>query len=170
MQHFSPKNIDTAFVQPGTALFSDVIKKLQNDPDLSHDRKRDLVSAVRRTAKALQRPPETIPADPRWLQPRITNIVPASLSLSSKSWSNLRSDLKAALAQVGITNPQINRKANLTEDWEELWEAVLASGDRTLKASLSRFVYFLNGQGVRPEAVRSEHGLAFRDALVVNEA
>ncbi|MEP2990904.1 MAG: tyrosine-type recombinase/integrase [Parasphingorhabdus sp.] len=153
----------------GTLMFSDVITRLHVDASLSKVRRRDLISAVNRGAKILQRSPETIPADPRWLRPRFENLVPAGIGLTPKSWSNLRSDLKAALAQVGITKRSINRREDLSPAWSALWSTVLASGDMTVRISLSAFVYFLNGQGVSPEDVRNDHALAFRDALALNE-
>ena len=169
MLRIDPKNLETAFLCPGTMMFADLIAKLQADTGLTPVRQRDLISAIRRTAKALGRPPETIPADPTWLRPRIERIVPAGIGLSPKSWSNVRSDLQAALAHAGITKRPVNRKWHLSPAWAPLWDKVLASGDRTLRASLSRFVYFLSGQGVRPDEVDSAHGLAFRDALALNE-
>lgn len=169
MLHIDPKNLETAFLCPGTMMFADLIAKLQADTTLTPGRQRDLVSAIRRTAKALGRALETIPADPTWLRPRIERIVPAGIGLTQKSWSNVRSDLQAALAHLGITKRPVNRKWHLSPAWAPLWDKVLASGDRTLCASLSRFVYFLSGQGVRPEEVDSVHGLAFQEALALNE-
>jgi len=169
MLHIDPQNLETAFLCPGTMMFADLIAKLQADASLTPVRQRDLISAIRRTAKALGRPPETIPADPTWLRPRIERIVPAGIGLTQKSWSNVRSDLQAALTHLGITKRPVNRKWHLSPAWAPLWDKVLASGDRTLCVSLSRFVYFLSGQGVRPEEVDSVHGLAFREALVLNE-
>lgn len=169
MQQFDPKKLETAFLCPGTLMFADLIAKLQADTSLTPVRQRDLISAIRRTAKALGRAPETIPADPAWLRPRLARLVPAGLGLSVKSWSNMRSDLQAALTHLGITKRPVNRKRHLSSDWAPLWDTVLASGDRTLCAALSRFVYFLSGQGVRPDEVDSSHGLVFRDALALNE-
>lgn len=169
MLRIDPQNLETAFLCPGTMMFADLIAKLQADTTLTPGRQRDLVSAIRRTAKALGRAPETIPVDPTWLRPRIERIVPAAIGLTPKSWSNVRSDLQAALTHAGITKRPVNRKRHLSPDWAPLWDKVLASGDRTLCASLSRFVYFLNGQGVRPEEVGNAHGLAFQEALALNE-
>lgn len=169
MQQFDPKKLEDAFLCPGTLMFSDLIAKLQSDTTLTPTRKRDLISALRRAAKALGRPIETIPADPTWLRPRLQRIVPAGIGLSVKSWSTVRSGLQAALAHAGITKRPVNRKWHLSPDWAVLWDKALASDNRTIQASLSRFVYFLSGQGVRPEEVGDLHGLAFRDALAMNE-
>lgn len=169
MFQIDPKNLETAFLCPGTLMFSDLIEKFQSNTSLTPGRKRDLISAMRRAAKALGRSVETIPADPTWLRPRLERIVPAAIGLTPKSWSNVRSDLQAALAHAGITKRAVNRKRHLSPDWAPLWDRVLVSGDRSLIATLSRFVYFLNGQGVHPEDVRPQHALAFRDALALNE-
>lgn len=169
MINIDPKKLDTAFLCPGTQMFSDLIAKLQSDTTLTQGRKRDLISAMRRVAKALGLPPETIPADPTWLRPRLQRIVPAGIGLTPKSWSNVRSDLQAVLAHAGITKRPVNRKRHLSLDWAVLWDKALASDNRTIQSSLSRFVYFLSRQGVRPKEVNDLHGIAFRDALALNE-
>jgi integrase len=169
MLHIASQNLDTAFICPSTPMFCELIQGLEADTTLTPGRRRDLVSALRRSAKALGRQPEAVPADPIWLQPRIARIVPAALGLTPKSWSNVVSDLRAALAQSGITKRPVNRKEHLAPDWAILWNVILASNDHALCAGLSRFVYFLSRQGVIPEDVRDQHALVFRDALALNE-
>ena len=169
MKHIPPEKLDTAFVPPGTPTFAGLMDRIAAEPDLSHRRRRDLLSALRRTAKALGRSPALVPADARWLQPRLSKIVPAALDLSPKSWSNVLSDVRAAMFLAGIVTRRINRRRDLSPDWRRLWEAVLASEDRGLRTMLCSFVYFMDGQGVRPHEVREHHALAYRDALVMNE-
>jgi integrase len=169
MNQFTPSQLDTAFVQPGTPMLSDVMREVEVDPGLSRDRRRDILSGLRRMAKALGRRPEDVPADARWLQPRLERIAPASLGISPKSWSNLLSDARAGLVLHGVVARRISRKADLSPEWSRLWGIVLASGDPTLTRTLSRFVHFLNRLGVEPEEVTTEHAEAYRDALEMNE-
>ena len=160
---------DLDLILPGTLMFSDVIDKLLADGDLSDARRRDLVSALRRLAKALGRPPEDVPCDTRWLQKRLGKISPAALGIATKTWQNAVSDARAAMAQVGIVERKINNIDDLVPEWHRLWSLVLESKDPTLQPSLSRFVYFLNRRGVLPEDVRQEHADAFLQAIEANE-
>jgi integrase len=160
-------NLD--FVLPGTLMFSDVIERLQADVDLSETRRRDLVSGLRRLAKALGRPPEDVPCDTRWLQKRLGKINPATFGIATKTWQNTVSDARAAMAQVGIVERKINQIDDLVPEWHRLWSLVLESKDPTLQPSLSRFVYFLNRRRVLPEDVRQEHADAFLQAIEANE-
>ena len=165
-----PKILDTAFVVTGTPMFSDLIKQIQSDSSLSNERRRDLVSGLKRVAKALDRSPATVPADSQWLQPRLSKVEPASLNLSPKSWSNILSDARAAMNHAGITEKRrFNRLENLSPAWQALWRQVLANKDRSVSSLLGRFVYFLDHQDIAPEDVRDAHAIAFRDAVALNE-
>lgn len=164
-----PKELDKAFVLDSCPMFSDLVGKLAADEELSATRIRDLISGLRRVAKALNRLLEDIPADPRWLQPRLARIAPAALGLTPKAWTNIVSDARAAMVHFGIVERRHNHISDLSPAWRQLWKIVLASRDPTLQPSLSRFVYFLNHQGVAPYEVSDEHALAYRDALSLNE-
>lgn len=166
MIQIDPKKLETALLQPGTLMLGDVITRINSDESLSPTRRRDMVSGLNRVANAIGRPPEDIPADTHWLQKRLADFLPASIGLTAKSWSNILSNARAALAQCGVVKRRINRPADLSPAWAQLWELALATGNRTVSSSASRFVYFLNALGVAPEDVRLEHAEAYRDALV----
>ena len=150
-------------------MFSELVEKLPGDKELSANRIRDMISGLRRVAKALNRPLEDVPADPRWLQPRLARIAPAARGLSPKAWTNILSDARAAMAHYGIVERRHNHIDDLSPMWRRLWEIVLASRDPTLQPSLCRFVHFLNRQNVAPQNVSDEHALAYREALALNE-
>ena len=169
MKRISPEDLDSAFVPPSTPTFADLMDLVARHGDLSTRRRRDLLSALRRAAKALERSPATVHADARWLRPRLSKVVPAAIGLSSKSWSNVLSDVRAAMVLAGITTRRINQRRDLSLEWRWLWETVLASGEYGLRTALCRFVYFLDGQGIRPHEVREDHALAFRGAVELNE-
>ncbi|MGC9371241.1 MAG: site-specific integrase [Paracoccaceae bacterium] len=169
MSSMTPVPIDLAFVPAQTPMFADLIEMLRIDQALSDTRRRDLISGLRRVAKALGRSPEDVPCHGRWLQPRLARITPAALGLTAKSWQNAVSDARAAMAHVGLVERRINRATNLSPEWQRLWAIVLASGDRTLQPALSRFAYFLDRMGIPPKDVRDEHAHAYRKALVRNE-
>ncbi len=53
MKHLDTKTLDTAFVRPGTPMLSDVIRHLEENPELFGTRPRDMISGLRRVARAL---------------------------------------------------------------------------------------------------------------------
>lgn len=164
-----PKKLETALLQPGTLMFAEVISRISSDMSLPPTRRRDMVSGLRRVANAIGRPPEDVPADAHWLQKRLADFLPASVGLTPKSWSNILSNARAALAHCGIVKRRINRTADLSPAWAQLWNKALALGNRTVSSSAGRFVYFLNSLDVAPDDVRFEHAEAFRDGLIEYE-
>jgi hypothetical protein len=73
--------------------------------DLPERRKQDLASAVRSAARALGRSAEQVPADPRLLASRLTEIAPQAVGFSKARWNNVRSLLRAALETVTAMAP-----------------------------------------------------------------
>lgn len=169
MLRFDPKRLDTAFVQPGTPSFAKVMIRIDADTELTSTRRRDILSGLRRVAKALGLPETDVPADAQWLQPRLKNFLPASIGLSAKSWSNALSDVRAGLVRYGFVERRISRTSDLMPGWKILWEAVLASKDATLSRSLPRFVHFVNRLGIAPQEVHFGHFETYREAVTRNE-
>lgn len=170
MSYSSKIDLDTAFVPIGTPMFTDLIAILEGDQSLKHTRRRDMISGLRRVAKAIGRAPQDVPCHGHWLQPRLAKIAPAALGLTAKAWQNAVSDARAAMVHVGIVERRTNRTADLSPAWQSLWTSVLASPQsKTLQPPLCRFIHFLNNHGVAPDDVSTEHALAFRDAVIRNE-
>ena len=124
MMHLNPKHADRAFLHPDCLMFADLIKKLNEEADLFPTRLRDMASALRRVAKALGLPPEDVPCDPRWLQPRLKKVAPAAHGLTPKSWQNIVSDARGAMAHFGIVKRRHRKNEDLTDEWRVLWKAV----------------------------------------------
>ncbi|WP_209506703.1 MULTISPECIES: hypothetical protein [unclassified Ruegeria] len=142
MTRQTPVPLTLAFVKADTPMFAEVIEQLRSDITLSDARRRDMISGLQRTAKALALPPGDVPCDSRWLQPRLSKVAPAALGLTPKSWQNAVSDARAALAHFGLVERRFNRIEDLSPAWHALWADVLASGDKTLQPALCRFVHF----------------------------
>lgn len=169
MKRLNPTDLELALLPASTPTFADIISRIAADASLSPLRARDMISGLRRVAKAVGRSPDRVPADLRWLQPRLRKVSPASLDISIKSWSNAVSDARAALTHVGLAKPRLNHQADLRPDWRRLWTLVLASKNHTLAVSLGRFAHFLNKLGVDPNDVCDDHAAAFRDAVEQEE-
>lgn len=168
---YPPKiDVDMAFMPMTTPMFTDLILTLENDRNLKATRRRDMISGLRRVAKAIGRTPQDVPCNSRWLQPRLAKIAPAALGLSKKAWQNAVSDARSAMIHVGIVERRHNRCSDLSPAWQALWISLLASPhNKTLQASLCRFVHFVNNRTVAPDEVRREHADLYRDAMIHNE-
>ncbi|WP_054006298.1 site-specific integrase [Cypionkella psychrotolerans] len=169
MKTIDAKLIEVAMHPIGTQTFADIIQRLEVAADLDDVRKRDLISGLRRVADALGRQPQDTIADPHWLQPRLSKVAPAALRLSDKTWQNVVSNARAALAHFGIVKRRNRHIDDLQPGWKLLWQAVLASDDRTLTAGLGRFVHFLNILEVAPDGVTQAHADAFLVAVKADE-
>lgn len=167
MKTLRPEDLSKALLPAGTPMFSDVIDQIKTDSALPPTRKRDMISGLQRIATAFGIAPSNVPAAPQWLQPRLENISYAALGITRKSWLNLVSDARAALAHCGIVNKRRNTQRDLTPAWRDLWNDARESDQ--IHSSLSRFIYFLDRLGVRPEDVGDQHMSAFHEALIGDE-
>lgn len=130
----------------GTTLtLSDVIGRLEQDTRLSPPRRRDLISAVRRISKVSGVDPRFAPACLKAMRPHIRAVRPARHDLAPKTWSNLRSDFRAAI--TGAT-PQADRKRD--PSWDRLRPAL---PNERMKKGLSRFIRFCERSGIAPTVV-----------------
>lgn len=161
--------LDGIFVSPTTPSFADLIDQIETNGILTAGRRKDLLSGLRRVAEALQRTPAQVPADPRWLQPRLARIAPAAIRVNPKTWQNIVSNARSAMVACGIVTKRHRQPCDLSADWQPLWECVRDSKDKSLLSPLPRFVFFLNRIGVAPADVHSDHALLFLEALELNE-
>jgi integrase len=76
-------------------------------------------------------------------------MIPARAKISRKRWSNLRSDLAAAIRASGL-RPML-KTADL--DLDPSWSRVLAPADRRIRHGLSRFARWASQHRIRPEEV-----------------
>ena len=169
MKHTDPKQLKLALIPDDTPTLGNVMDRIQTAPDLSDGRRRDMLSGLRRVASALGRVPADIPAEPKWLQPRLAKVMPAALEITDKSWQNAVSDARSAMVHVGIVTRRNRHVDDLSAAWRDLWRAVVASQDKSLTAGLGRFLHFLSARDIAPEDVMQSEADAFRDALMADE-
>lgn len=162
---FDPKRLDLALATAGAPTLADVMVSVLDDASLSATRRRDLASALRRTASSLGLPLEQVPADPAWLRPRLSALAPARLSIRRKSLTNLISDLKAALTAAGVPTAR-GRAKRLSAKWRVLQDELVENRHRI---GLSRFMQFCDNLSIAPEAVSDETLEHFRAAVMATE-
>lgn len=145
---------------------ADVLRAIEAAPDLAPRRRRDLASAVRRTASLLDRPVAQIPADPRLLVARLSEIAPAAHGLGQRAWNNLRSLLRKALSLIQPMAPG-RHLSQLSTEWQELFAQIPNRGQRAL---LSRLAHHGSANGIGPDAiddaVMAEFGISLNSSLL----
>lgn len=168
MSKFSPSLQVAATLPKDTPSFANLLQRLEA-ADLPSIRKRDFASALRRVAEAINTPMDQCFSHAHWLQPRISAVSPAAFGISPKTWSNVLSDLRGAIATLDQAKPRVNRRKDLAPEWRDLFEQLVEADQRFVRFAVSGFVFFLSRIGVPPEEVSSEHALAYRDALVTTQ-
>ena len=126
-----------------SSTLSDVIAWYQQAPNDIPTRGRDRISAVRRMSEITGVDPRSTPASMRFMRPLINAVLPAKHNLTPKTWSNLRSNFRAAVVQ-----PRQRKQAD--PQWSKL-HVVLPT--KRMKLGLSRFIGFCNDRGIAPNAV-----------------
>ena len=144
-----------------TPTLADVAVLIQGHEGLSVTRKRDLVSALMRIAKALRLNPVDVPADPAWLQARLSHIVPAQLGIAAKTWSNVVSDGLAALNGAGVV-PKYFRRLELAEPWQILWSRL---DGQPWRGPLGPFFRFCSNNDLQPYDVTNDTLAQYEVAL-----
>jgi integrase len=145
---------------PVPLTLADVILAVQNHPDISDDRRRDLRSAVRRIAELLNTPPEQLRASLQAFRGPLAKIVPAAHGFGTKTWQNLRSNF---LAAIHLAVPRGGRRHSPTPDWKPLHERL--PGKR-MQNGLSRFLTFCDRMGIAPDQVTNAVADQFAATLV----
>src|SRR5215469_169884 len=85
---------------------ADVMAGHEKDATLTAGRRRDLKSAVLRMSEITGVDPRSTPASLRFMRPRINAVRPAKYHLTPKTWSNLRSNFRAAVVQPAPRQPR----------------------------------------------------------------
>jgi hypothetical protein len=156
MSHLSPSRVED---NPIGSL-ADVISAVRT-AELPERRRQEIIAALHTVARALDRPPERVPADPRRLLPRLRQIAPRAIGLSPGRWTNVRSLTRAGIALLHPVLP-VRSRQRLTDRWAALYGQL---NSRWTKLKLSRFLRFCSSQGVEPAAVVESTFAAFREHL-----
>ena len=124
-------------------------------------RRQETELALRTIGRALDKPLERIPADPRHLSARLKEVAPRAIGVSPRRWNNVRSLTRGALNLVRQMAPGRNTNP-LTPSWDALWSPLES---KRVKTSLSRFVRFCSAAGIEPDAVTAAIFPQFRAHL-----
>jgi integrase len=146
-----------------TSLISlaDVVRLLQDHPDLPDARRRDLISAVRRIAALLDVTCEQLPASLGELRPRLNRILPAAHGLKPKTWQNLRSNLAAAIKTAVPSGSR--RRPHASAAWRRLRNLL---PDKRMQNGLSRFLTWCERDGLQPDQITDAVADRFAHELI----
>ncbi len=136
--------------QAAPITLQDVIDRLGADAELSDTRKRDLRSAIVTYSKIIGEGPAAIPMDLAAIRKTLDGVVPLQAKVSRKRWSNLRSDIAAAIAASGLQAMLKTSDIEADQNWERLFEA---AKDERISNGLSRLARWATLRQVTPEEV-----------------
>jgi integrase len=140
----------------------DVLDRLAADHVLSPNRRRDLRSAVTAFAKLKGLAPAKIELDLAQIRETLDSSAPAQAQVSSKRWSNLRSDLAAAIDASGLVAMLKTAGVEPSEKWVRLLDPAISL---RVRYGLSRFAHWASLRGVDPERVDDAAIARFIDEL-----
>jgi integrase len=130
--------------------FADAIVAIEQASELPPSRRTHWICSLRRVAKALGRPPESIAA--RWgaVALRVNQLHHADSWIEWKTLANHKANAKAALFWFRKDNELPGRGAPLNEEWRVLRKQLL---DRSRLAKLSGLIRYCSMKGIKPEEV-----------------
>jgi len=138
------------FVEADAPTYVDVMDKISADRNLPTTKKRDMLSALRRTLQLLNLDPARTPANITAIKKKMNEIHPAQAGISAKTLANLKSNIMAALRHVGITRHNRRGTKSLTPRWLILWGSI---DDDQIRWKLSRLFRFCSGLNIEPENI-----------------
>jgi integrase len=123
----------------------DVFQAVDGAQALSVTRRRDMRSAVKRVAKLLGDDPARLVLDLPAISAKLATISPVALGLSSKSFSNMRSDFLAAVKASGLKS--VSGKTRMIPAWAKL---VAGLSQKRARIGLSRLARHASAAKIAP--------------------
>ena len=136
-----------ALVEPS---FAEAIRLIEGANELSAQTRRHWMCSLRQIARALDRPPEVIPARFSAIRLHLAKLHHAPLRMTAKTLANHKSNTRAALLWLRNERSIPRHGAPLTPDWDCLRSRL---SDRHTRSTLSPLMRFCSAQGIGPEDV-----------------
>jgi integrase len=146
----NPKNKKPIGGAETKITLQDVINAVKGRDTLSVTRRRDLRSAVTRVASLLDEDPGRIALNLPVLSAKLAAVNPASASLTSKTFSNIRSDFLAAVKASELTPVRRLATAQLNADWTKLMAPLRVKRGQV---GLSRLARYASASGISPQQI-----------------
>jgi hypothetical protein len=160
-QNYSP------FHDSEVPSLAEALRQFECLPRETSSRKARVRTAVRTFSRLIAKGAEQIPARPNLVMHQFARVKKAPNSLSSKSISNCKSELRYLMETLGISTPRSWFRP-LSAEWATLRDQINEC-DRGRKVSrfckLSRLAAFCSGLDVTPSQITDETVAAFQHAL-----
>ncbi|MDA8253372.1 MAG: tyrosine-type recombinase/integrase [Rhodospirillales bacterium] len=151
-----------AFADPAALTLGDVQRRLNADPALPPQRRREIASAINSTALWLHQHPDQIPANHDFLRRAFARLSHGTLGVGLPRFRNVQSLVKAGLAAAGVPSSGVSYLAPLDPAWSALWDSI---EDSYTKECLARFMRYCSTQDITPDRVDQGAVAAFGAAL-----
>jgi integrase len=132
---------------------AEMLANLQHAGKLTTNRRRDLVSAVKRVAILLGDEPAAIPLDIEAISGRLAAVNPVAVGITTKRLANIRCDFLAGAKVNGVMPVKLERNSPLNPTWVNLFARL--SGRRA-HIGLSRLARFASARGLAPKEINDE--------------
>jgi integrase len=129
--------------------FADAIAIIAASPELCEQKRRHWPTSLRQIAKALDMPPEVIPARLSAVRPHLAKLHHAPAGLTAKTLRNHKSNAKAALLWLAREKCIPRHGAPLAPPWEALRKL----SNRIAWSKLSAFMRFCSASSIAPAEV-----------------
>jgi integrase len=141
----APANLSTA------PTLGELRTQIRTDQSLPELRRREMASALKCVAKALDLPIDSIPADPVSLRAGMSRLTAAMAGVTPGRWRNVQSLTSAALAHAGIVMVQ----GRIRQEPSAKWLVVLGLLGQGVgrQYHLWRFARYCTTAGIEPDAV-----------------
>jgi hypothetical protein len=130
--------------------FADAIAMIAAAEELSEEKRRHWTTSLRQVAKALDRPPEVIPARYSAVRADLISLHEVPAGLTAKTLQNHKSNTKSALLYLAREKGVPEYGAPLMEEWQALKAKIEGSLVRHRLSSLMRFC---SANGIKPGEV-----------------
>ena len=150
MDHLSHKN---PFASHDIPTMDAVLKQIEMDYQVPHQRRHDLCSAIRKMETLFGRPLSMIPASADFLRRLFEGTNHITLELSERRLQNIRSLIMAAFRHVRMSTSLAPYGAQLVPEWQALMDCVLSKYQRS---AISRFARYCSNCGISITDVSDE--------------
>ncbi len=130
--------------------FRDAVAIIAGAQELPEQTRRHWATSLRQIAKALDKPPEVIPARYLAVRPALAVLHNVPAGMTAKTLQNHKSNVKSALFWLTREKGIPRHGAPLTPPWEALWAQVRPS---LPKARLSSVIRFCSASSIPPAEV-----------------
>jgi integrase len=142
----------------GEASLAEAIAMIKLDTSIPASKRKHWLTSLTVIARAIGRPPESLPCRLTALRHHIERLNAAALGWEPKTLANHKSNVKAAINHIMKVKKLPARGAPLSGDWKELYDAITDVKPCRL---LSGFVRYCSVREIKPTDANEQHVLDY---------